>query len=286
VSDIISQIQKVGVIGSGTMGNGIAQVAATAGYQVTLFDISSEQLDKATQTIKKSLVKLQEKGKLKETAEDVLKRLQSTTKLSDLKNSEFVIEAATENREIKFKLFSDLDALLPKGVIIATNTSSISVTEVASKTQRPQLVAGMHFMNPVPLMTLVEGIKGLATSDECFKTVRQVAEKMGKVFIEAKDSPGFAVNRVLMPMINEAFFALQESLASAKDIDTAMKLGCNFPMGPLELADFVGLDVCLFVMEVLHRDLGDSKYRPAPLLRKYVEAGWKGKKTNRGVYVY
>ncbi len=281
----MAKISKIGVIGSGSMGNGIAQVAAQAGYDTVVYDVADKALEKARATIQASLAKLEEKGKLSGSAADISKRLKMTTQLNDLRDCDFVVEAATENREIKFKIFRDLDALLPTHAILATNTSSIPITEIAAKTQRPDKVAGMHFMNPVPLMKLVEGIRALQTSDETFRLVREVAEKMGKTFIEAQDAPGFAVNRILMPMINEAFFALQESLASPMDIDEAMKLGCNFPMGPLQLADYVGLDICLAVCEVLHRDLGD-KYKPAPLLRKYVAAGWTGKKSGRGVYEY
>ena len=280
------KISNVGVIGAGSMGLGIAQVGAQAGYLVTLFDIAQPQLEKALGSVKKSLQKLEEKGKLKDPAATVAGRIKTTTQFNDLKDCHFIIEAATENRDLKFKLFKDLDKLAAPGVVFATNTSSISITEIARQTSRPEWVAGMHFMNPVPLMTLCEGIRGMATSDACFKSVREVAEAMGKVFIEAKDAPGFAVNRILMPMINEGFFALQEGLASAKDIDQALKLGCNFPMGPLELADFVGIDVCLSVCEILARDLGNPKYAPAPLMRKYVEAGWYGRKTGRGVYAY
>lgn len=281
------QIQTIGVVGGGQMGNGIAQVAASVGLQVRLMDVSSAALEKALATISSSCDRLIKKEKMTEAQKkELLERIQTSTDMNSLKDCDFVVEAATENIDLKLKIFAQLDEVVKKGAILCTNTSSISITKIAAATKRPELVAGMHFMNPVPIMQLVEGIRGLQTSDETFNTVRALAEKMGKTFVEGRDMPGFIVNRILMPMINEAFYALYEGIADAKAIDDAMKLGTNQPMGPLTLADFIGLDTCLAIMNVLHEGLGDTKYRPCPLLVKYVEAGWLGRKTGRGVYTY
>ncbi|MBK7892942.1 MAG: 3-hydroxybutyryl-CoA dehydrogenase [Bdellovibrionales bacterium] len=280
-------ISKIGVVGAGQMGNGIAQVAAGVGFSVVMTDVSSAQLERGMQTIAASCDRLIKKEKMTDVEKKaLLGRIQTGTSLDALKDCELVIEAATENIDLKLKIFAELDRVVNSQALLCSNTSSISITKIAGATKRPEKVAGMHFMNPVPLMTLVEGIRGLQTADETFKAVATVAEKMGKVFIEGSDMPGFIVNRILMPMINEAFYALYEGIASPKGIDEAMKLGTNQPMGPLTLADFIGLDTCLAIMNVLHDGLGDSKYRPCPLLVKYVEAGWMGRKSGRGVYSY
>lgn len=285
---MLEKIQKIGVIGAGQMGNGIVQVAATQNFKVVMFDINSAALDKGLTTISGSLDRLIKKGTLTEDAKKtVLSNITTATNLQDLKDCDFVVEAATENVQLKLQIFKDLDAIVKPEAILATNTSSISITKIAAATKRPTKVCGMHFMNPVPVMQLVEGIRGLQTSDETFSLTKALSEKLGKTFVESvKDMPGFIVNRVLMPMINEAVYTLHEGIATAANIDSAMKLGTNQPMGPLTLADFIGLDTCLAIMNVLHEGLGDSKYRPCPLLVKYVEAGWLGKKSGRGFYTY
>lgn len=280
-------IRSVGVVGSGQMGNGITQVCASKGMSVVMYDISSDALTKALATITKSCDRLIKKERMTEDAKvSLLSNIKTSEDIEALKDCDIVVEAATENVDLKLKIFKTLDEVVRPDAYLCTNTSSISITKIAAVTKRPELVCGMHFMNPVPLMKLVEGIKGLQTSEETFKTVREFAESLGKTFVEANDYPGFLVNRILMPMINEAVYALYEGVGTVEDIDTAMTLGTNQPMGPLTLADFIGLDTCLAIMNVLHDGLGDSKYRPCPLLVNYVEAGWLGRKTKKGFHTY
>lgn len=278
---------KVGVLGAGQMGNGIAQVVASKGIPVVMVDISEPALSKAVKTIESSLDRLIKKEIIStDDKSKTLSLLSTSTDVKSFSDCDFVVEAVSENLEVKLKLFKQLDEVVQKSAILCSNTSSISITKIAAVTSRPEKVAGMHFMNPVPLMKLVEGIRGLQTSDETFSAVKVFAEDLGKVFVEAKDMPGFIVNRILMPMINEAVYTLHEGIGNVEDIDQAMKLGTNQPMGPLTLADFIGLDTCLAIMQVLYDGLGDSKYRPCPLLVKYVEAGWLGRKSGRGFYNY
>jgi len=279
--------EHVLVVGAGQMGAGIAQVALTAGLRVTLVDVAKDAVDKGAGRIRSGLGKLREKGKLDEGAERAaLGRLTTSTSAREVKDFYVTNTATTENEELKKRIFQELDAVVRPGGVLATNTSSIPITRIAASTRRPEAVIGMHFMNPVPVMQLVELIRGAATSDATFDRTRSLAQAMGKTVVTSRDYPGFIVNRILIPMLNEAAYALMEGLGTAEDIDTAMKLGTNQPMGPLQLADFIGLDTVLFIAEVMHRGLGDPKYRPCPLLRQYVDAGWLGKKTGRGFHVY
>ena len=280
-------IKVFGVVGAGQMGNGIAQVAAMSGLQVIMNDINDEFVQRGFNNIKKILSRSVDKGKMTEDEKnEVLGRIKLSTDINDMKDVDFVVEAATENEAIKFSIFENLDKICPEHAILATNTSSIPIGRIASKTGRPEKVIGMHFMNPVPVMKLVEVIPGLATSEETLKVTWELAEKFGKTPARSEDYPGFIANRVLMPMINEAIYCLYHGVGTREDIDTVMKLGMNHPMGPLALADLIGLDTCLAIMETLYNGFSDSKYRPCPLLRKYVEAGWLGRKTGKGFYEY
>jgi len=283
----MKSIEKIMVVGAGQMGSGIAQVAAQAGLQVVLNDIQSDYTQHGLATITRNLSRNVSKGRMTEAEQAaVLSRITLSTALEDAGDVDLAVEAATENMEIKVKIFKELDRIAPKEAILASNTSSLPITEIGAVTTRPEQVIGMHFMNPVPVMKLVELIRGLATSDETYESVYNLAVHMGKTAVEVNDFPGFVSNRVLLPMINEAIYCVYEGVATPQAIDEVMKLGMNHPMGPLTLADFIGLDTCLAIMEVLYEGFGDSKYRPCPLLRKYVKAGWLGKKSGRGFYVY